>query len=106
MKNYEVTSAGGYISRGGTTGLLGSNDTMDVPFTQLNLTQKVIEDYGEPTLALDNILINSPNVRGGTTLHNDFRYAVLRFNGSSMYIHGIPGLMTQFNRISRNALIA
>lgn len=42
---------GGYVSTKGTSGLLGSNNVMDVPFTQMNLTAKNIEDYGDPTLA-------------------------------------------------------
>ena len=92
------TLPGGYISTKGTSGLLGSNNVMDVPFTQMNLTAKNIEDYGDPTLALDNILRNNPGVRGGgTTLHNDFSIRGITVNGTSTYVNGIPGLMTQFN---------
>ena len=89
---------GGFVSTKGTSGLLGENNVMDVPFTQMNLTAKTIEDYGEPTLALDSILRNNPGVRGGgTALHNDFSIRGITVNGTSTYVNGIPGLMTQFN---------
>ncbi len=89
---------GGYSSLKGTSGLLGENNVLDVPFTQMNVTEKVIDDYGDPTQALDSVLRSSPGVRGGgSNLHNDFTIRGITVNGTSTYVNGIPGLMTQFN---------
>lgn len=93
---------GGYSSTRGSVGLLGNKDVMDVPFTQVNLTEKTIEVFGDGSQPLDSILANNPGVRqGGTILQNDFTIRGIRTgdgsaNGSSIYLNGIPGLMSQF----------
>lgn len=63
----------------------------------MNITQKTIETFGGPNQPLQSILANNPAVRiQGTTLHNDFSIRGIKGNGTSSYLNGIPGLMTQF----------
>ena len=79
-------------------GILGDKQVMDTPFTQMDLTAKTIETFGGPNQPLQSILANNPAVRiQGTTLHNDFSIRGIKGNGTSSYLNGIPGLMTQFN---------
>lgn len=90
--------SGEFVSTNGSVGILGEKNVMDVPFTQVNLTQKAIESFGGPNQPLSSILVNNPSVRSqGTVLHNDFSIRGIKGNGTSSYLNGIPGLMTQFN---------
>lgn len=89
---------GGYVSKDSTLGILGNKDVMDTPFSQVNLTQKTIETFGGPNQPLQSVLVNNPAIRvEGTTLHNDISIRGLKSTGTSMYLNGIPGLMTQFS---------
>lgn len=88
---------GGYVKTKGNVGILGEKDVMETPFSTINLTQKTIEMFGGPNQPLQSILANNPAVRiQGTTLHNDFSIRGIKGNGTSSYLNGIPGLMTQF----------
>ena len=89
---------GGYVKTKSAVGMLGDKDAMDTPFTTKDLTEKTIETFGGPNQPLQSILVNNPSVRlVGTTLHNDFSIRGLKSTGTSTYVNGIPGLMTQFN---------
>ncbi len=89
---------GGFVSQKSTLGLLGDKDIMDTPFSQVNLSSKTIEKFGGPNQPLQNVLVNNPAVRvEGTTLHNDISIRGLKSTGTSYYLNGIPGMMTQFN---------
>ncbi len=61
--------AGGQIAQGGTLGLLGSTNVMNVPFSTVNYTSKLIEDQQGRTAA--DTLINDSSVRA-TTASNGF----------------------------------
>ena len=88
---------GGYVSKDSTLGILGNKDVMDTPFSQVNLTQKTIETFGGPNQPLQSVLVNNPAIRVvGTTLHNDFSIRGLKSTGTSIYVNGVPGLLTQF----------
>lgn len=88
---------GGMASKEASMGILGNKDVMDVPFQTTTLTEKTITTFGGPNQPLQSVLINNPAVRSvGTTLHNDFSIRGLKSTGSSLYVNGIPGLMTQF----------
>lgn len=88
---------GGMVSTKGAVGILGDKDVMDTPFTNVNLTSKTIEQFGGSNQPLQSILVNNPSVRSvGTNLHNDYSIRGLKQTGTSMYVNGIPGLMTQF----------
>lgn len=88
---------GGFASTKSTMGILGDKNVMDTPFSQVNITQKTIETFGGPNQPLQSVLVNNPAVRvEGTTLHNDFSIRGLKSTGTSTYLNGIPGLLTQF----------
>lgn len=89
---------GGMASTTGTMGFLGDRDVMDIPFSEVTLTQKTIELFGGPNQPPQSILMNNPAVRTeGTTLHNDISIRGLNQTGTSIYLNGIPGLNTQFS---------
>ena len=89
---------GGFVKTESSLGILGDKQVMDTPFTQMDLTEKTIETFGGPNQPLQSVLANNPAVRiQGTTLHNDFSIRGIKGNGTSSYLNGIPGLMTQFN---------
>lgn len=89
---------GGFASKKGTMGILGDKDIMDVPFSEVTLTEKSIETFGGPNQPLQSVLVNNPAIRvEGTTLHNDISIRGLKSTGTSFYLNGVPGLMTQFN---------
>lgn len=76
---------GSYVKTKGSIGILGEKSVLDVPFSNMNITQKTIETFGGPNQPLQSILANNPAVRiQGTTLHNDFS------------IRGIKGKRYQF----------
>ena len=88
---------GGMVSKEGTIGILGEKNTMDVPFQTVSVTEKTITTFGGPNQPLQSVLINNPSVRSvGTNLHNDFSIRGLKSTGTSVYVNGIPGLLTQF----------
>lgn len=90
--------SGEFVKTESSLGILGDKKVMDTPFTQMDLTKKTIETFGGPNQPLQSILINNPAVRiQGTNLHNDFSIRGIRGNGTSSYLNGIPGLMSQFN---------
>jgi len=64
-----VPYAGGQVAQGGTLGLLGTRSVMNVPFSTVNYTSKLIEDQQARTAA--DTLINDASVRL-TTASNGF----------------------------------
>lgn len=87
-----------FVAREGMVGILGTQDTMQTPFTVTNITEKTVESFSNPTQPLDSLLAGSPAIRqSGSILHNDFTFRGFRANGTSCYVNGIPGLWTQFN---------
>ena len=53
--------AGGQVAQGGTLGLLGSANVMNVPFSTVNYTSQLIENQQARTAA--DTLINDASVR-------------------------------------------
>ena len=89
---------GGMVSKTGSVGLIGNKDVMDVPFSTTSITQKQMETFGAPNMPLDNALVGVPSIRqAGSVLHNDFTIRGFRANGTSTYINGVHGVLTQFN---------
>lgn len=73
---------GSYVKTKGSIGILGEKSVLDVPFSNMNITQKTIETFGGPNQPLQSILANNPAVRiQGTTLHNDFSIRGIKGNG-------------------------
>ena len=89
---------GGFVVRKGSTGLLGQKDVMNLPFSQTNITRKTMDAFGGPNQPLDSALTGAPGIRAaGSILHNDFTIRGFRANGTSMYVNGVHGMLTQFN---------
>ncbi|MDI9857115.1 TonB-dependent receptor [Comamonas sp. 17RB] len=56
--------AGGQIARGGSLGVLGTNDVMDTPFSVVNFTSELLENQQARTLA--DVVVNDASVRSLT----------------------------------------
>ena len=82
----------------GTVGILGSRDAMNTPFSVTNVSQKTLDLFLGPNEPLDKALVGVPSIRAsGSELHGDYSIRGFRANGTSMYVNGVHGVMTQFN---------
>ncbi len=89
---------GDFVYTKSQTGFLSGKDTMDIPFSQTNFTEKSMTLFTGPDKPMDALLVNSPSVRqSGSILHGDFFYRGLRTNGTNFYVNNVPGVFTQFN---------
>lgn len=98
--------AGGYVYENSRVGLLGTEDVMKVPFTQVSVTEKAINDYATPALPLQQVLLNIPAVRSSSSspMYSDFSVRGVGMNGTHMYFNGVPSLFSQF-RTAPNHMI-
>ena len=55
-----ITIPGGFVHQKARNGILGNKNLLDIPFTQVSHTEKTIETFGNPSLPINNILVNSP----------------------------------------------
>ena len=55
---------GSYVKTKGSIGILGEKSILDVPFSNMNITQKTIETFGGPNQPLQSILANNPRLCG------------------------------------------
>ena len=62
-KQEHGTLPGGFVNTKTEVGVLGKKDTMEVPFSVTNITQKTMEVFGGPDKPQDSIFVNSPSVR-------------------------------------------
>lgn len=82
----------------GGTGFLGTKDVMDVPFTQTNITNKAITQYGDASEPLTSALLMSPSVRtSSSTMYNDFSIRGFQMNAYQFKVNGVPGMFSQTN---------
>lgn len=90
---------GGFVSADGSAGLLGYQDTMNLPFQQNNISEKSIEIFGaNPSEASTAVLVNSPSIRtAGSTVYNDFSLRGQNNNAYQFRINGVPGMLSQTN---------
>lgn len=89
---------GEYVNTTGAVGILGEKDIMEVPFSVTNVSEKTMDLFLGPNEPLDKALVGVPSIRAsGSILHGDYSIRGFRANGTSMYVNGIHGLMTQFN---------
>lgn len=90
--------AGGQVATGGTLGLLGSTNVMNVPFSTVNYTSKLIEDQQGRTAA--DTLINDASVRLATGANGyDDTFLVRGFpvDGKDIGLNGLYGLVSTFH---------
>lgn len=84
---------GGQVARGGSLGLLGSDDVMNQPFSTINFTSQALEDAQARTLA--DIVINDPSVRlttGTGGFDDTFTIRGLAVGAGDVAINGLYGL--------------
>ena len=89
----QKTYSGGQFARGGSLGLLGNNDLMNVPFSTTNYTSELIQN--QQALSVADVLMNDASVRtltsrGGFGDHFQVRGFTV-FN-SDISMNGLFGL--------------
>ena len=86
--------AGGQVARGGQMGVLGNQDTMDVPFTMTSYTSKLIEDQQAEDVG--DVLLNDPSVRQSYGFGNQSQVFVIRglpLNSDDISYNGLYGVL-------------
>ncbi|GGX07734.1 TonB-dependent receptor [Pigmentiphaga litoralis] len=84
---------GGQVARGGSLGLLGTSDAMNVPFSTINFTSQAVEDVQARTLA--DIVVNDASVRlttGTGGFDDTFTIRGLAVGAGDVAINGLYGL--------------
>ncbi|WP_427184639.1 TonB-dependent siderophore receptor [Bordetella bronchialis] len=85
--------AGGQIATGGSLGILGTSNVMDVPFSTTNYTAEAIEDAQARTLA--DVVVNESSVRMLTASNGfgeDFQIRGFTVSSSDVGLNGLYGL--------------
>lgn len=79
-------------------GVLGDKSVMDIPYSEMSMTAKAVETYGDPSQPLANVLMNNPSIRTSTTspMYTDFSMRGINMNGNHMMLNGVPSLFYQF----------
>src|SRR5690606_6666709 len=91
--------AGGQVARGGSLGLLGSQNTMDVPFSVTNYTSQMLEDQQTRTLA--DVVVNDASERMSTASNgfdDTFQIRGFAVSATDVGFNGLYGLISQ-NRV-------
>ena len=94
----DATLPGGFIKENNSMGFLGSQDTMNTPFTVQTISEKALSKYTSPYNGISDALALDPSVRvdrGGT--YTDISIRGIYQSGHSFYVNGVPGLMDQQN---------
>lgn len=87
--------AGGQLARGGSLGLLGTNDAMDVPFSTASYTSALLEDQQARTLA--DVVVNDASVRTLTAtggFGEDFQIRGFTVPSGDVGLNGLYGLVS------------
>ena len=91
--------AGGQVAQGGTLGLLGSSNVMNVPFSTVNYTSQLIENQQARTAA--DTLINDASVRqttGANGFDDTFQIRGFPVAAGDIGLNGLYGLVSS-NRV-------
>jgi iron complex outermembrane receptor protein len=87
--------AGGQMARGGSLGLLGTNDVMDTPFSTNNYTSEFLENQQARTLA--DVVVNDASVRlttGGGGFDDTFQIRGFPVGSGDVGFNGLYGLIS------------
>jgi iron complex outermembrane receptor protein len=85
--------AGGQLARGGSLGILGTANTMDVPFSTANYTSETLRNQQARTLA--DVVVNEASVRVLTSsggFGEDFQIRGYTVASSDVGVNGLYGL--------------
>ena len=93
------TMPGGLIGRQARVGVLGEKSVMDIPWSEMSMTERMIESYNDPSQPLANFLLNNPSIRTSTSspMYTDFSMRGINMNGNHMMLNGVPSLFYQFS---------
>lgn len=86
--------AGGQVARGGQMGVLGNQDSMNVPFVMTSYTSKLIEDQQAEDVG--DVLLNDPSVRQSYGFGNQAQVFVIRglpLSGDDISYNGLYGVL-------------
>lgn len=94
-----VVAPGGLVNETAKLGILGNQSVMDIPYSEMSMTTKTLETFGDPSQPLANVLQNNPSIRSSTSspMYTDFSMRGINMNGNHMMLNGIPSLFYQFN---------
>ncbi|EPG4211736.1 TonB-dependent receptor plug domain-containing protein, partial [Klebsiella michiganensis] len=84
----------GQIANGGRLGMLGEQNAMDVPFSIIGYTSKLIEDQQAKTIA--DVVSNDAGVQpvqGYGNYAETYRIRGLKFDGDDMTLSGLAGVV-------------
>lgn len=89
---------GGMVSTKAKVGIMGDKSVMDIPYSEMSITEKYVETFGDASQPLANILQNNPSIRTSTSspMYTDFSMRGINMNGNHMMLNGIPSLFYQF----------
>ena len=90
--------AGGLVRTKARMGILGDKDILDIPYSQMSMTQKTLKLFDDPSQPLANVLQNNPSIRTSTSspMYTDFSMRGINMNGNHMMLNGVPSLFYQF----------
>lgn len=79
-------------------GILGDKRILDIPYSEMSMTQKTLALFDDPSQPLANVLQNNPSIRTSTSspMYTDFSMRGINMNGNHMMLNGIPSLFYQF----------
>ncbi|WP_418504677.1 TonB-dependent receptor plug domain-containing protein, partial [Dialister invisus] len=94
-----VVFPGGLVNQTAKLGILGNKSVMDIPYSEMSMTEKTLETFSDPSQPLANVLQNNPSIRSSTSspMYTDFSMRGINMNGNHMMLNGIPSLFYQFN---------
>ena len=93
-----VELPGGLVNETAKLGVFGNKSVMEIPYSEMSMTQKSIETFVNPAGPLQSVLINNPSIRTSSTspMYSDFSMRGINMNGNHMMLNGIPSLFYQF----------
>ncbi len=94
-----VEAPGGLVNETAKLGILGNQSVMDIPYTEMSMTEKTLQKFDDPSQPIANVLLNNPSIRTSTTspMYTDFSMRGINMNGNHMMLNGVPSLFYQFN---------
>ena len=93
-----VELPGGLVNETAKMGVFGNKSVMEIPYSEMSMTQKSVETFVNPSGPLQSVLINNPSIRTSSTspMYSDFSMRGINMNGNHMMLNGIPSLFYQF----------
>lgn len=83
---------GGLVNQTAKLGILGNKSVMDIPYSEISMTEKTLETFSDPSQPLANVLQNNPSIRSSTSspMYTDFSMRGINMNGNHMMLNGTP----------------